>query len=71
MENVDVDVECPPSSENSACPCYKFDDGKLNLIDFQEYLDNYMRNSKISQLGIKSNCVMWARNASIKLTFLF
>lgn len=22
-------VECPVSSENSACPCYKFDDGKL------------------------------------------
>lgn len=30
MENVAVDdVECPASSENSACPCYKFDDGEF------------------------------------------
>lgn len=33
MENVvvDVEVECPPSSENSACPCYKFDDGEFEF----------------------------------------
>lgn len=29
MESMDTpDVECPASSESSACPCYKFDDGK-------------------------------------------
>lgn len=31
MEIVDVEVECPPSSENSACPCYKFDDGEFKI----------------------------------------
>lgn len=31
MEIVDVEVECPPSSENSACPCYKFDDGEFEI----------------------------------------
>jgi hypothetical protein len=32
MENVqkaDENIECPDSSDNSACPCYKFEDGKL------------------------------------------
>lgn len=33
MESVDkpdetANVECPVISENSACPCYKFEDGK-------------------------------------------
>ena len=34
LEGVDADevqptVECPASSETSACPCYKFEDGEL------------------------------------------
>lgn len=36
MENIDkaedsmnLNVECPAISENSACPCYKFEDGEL------------------------------------------
>lgn len=33
MENVDktedaANIECPAISENSACPCYKFEDGE-------------------------------------------
>lgn len=42
MENVDkaeepanINIECPAISENSACPCYKFEDGESisqNLI---------------------------------------
>lgn len=42
MENVDgnggdeiqPNYECPVSSENSACPCYKFEDGELKNFHF-------------------------------------
>lgn len=27
-EETHTNIECPVSSENSACPCYKFEDGK-------------------------------------------
>lgn len=37
MENIskaddpaNINVECPAISENSACPCYKFEDGEWN-----------------------------------------
>lgn len=36
MENVEIPLsnqihtECPTITENSACPCYKFEDGKRN-----------------------------------------
>lgn len=26
------DIQCPRFAENSACPCYKFDDGNVNMI---------------------------------------
>lgn len=45
MENVDkaedpanLNVECPAISENSACPCYKFEDGKLIALWFNQIL---------------------------------
>lgn len=32
------DIKCPSFAENSACPCYKFDDGKLNnLFQYKTY----------------------------------
>jgi hypothetical protein len=43
LEGVDVDgddvqqqlnAECPSSSGTSACPCYKFDHGKITLSPF-------------------------------------
>lgn len=27
-DEIHQNIECPASSENSACPCYKFEDGK-------------------------------------------
>lgn len=31
MESVDenLNIECPAISDNSACPCYKFEDGEF------------------------------------------
>lgn len=28
-ETANLNIECPVISENSACPCYKFEDGEL------------------------------------------
>jgi hypothetical protein len=30
--NQTINIECPDFHESSACPCYKFDDGKFFLI---------------------------------------
>lgn len=37
MESVDrmdenLNIECPAISDNSACPCYKFEDGELKCF---------------------------------------
>jgi hypothetical protein len=70
MESVvDAEVECPPSSENSACPCYKFDDGEFEFKLISKILIIILKTRKFSQL-LRNLIVQCERNVKITLTFL-
>lgn len=65
MENINkaddpanTSVECPAISENSACPCYKFEDGELNSCSKLKFFWVIVGKSKRSLFEIPIRFVL-------------